>query len=241
MAFNTNILKSNTAKQIFGAVAGMAIAGLLYVAVDQASYLNIKGLLVSSNTVSENAGQVNINTANVDEATQRQLAARANAVAGQLQSSASAASSSQIAETPLSEHVEARRAQRVFVNQLAVASQDAKTYSNDPNKVISVQERVGIRAARIANLPAPSYAPQALGVGEGGSSAASAIEAIAPVTVVDIPQVHPAAMTQEPQSTQLPNSGLGLNILVTLSLLCAFFSVKTGMRDRVIALALRPL
>ena len=235
MAFNTNLLKSNTAKQIAGGLGGMAIAGLLYLAVDQASYLSIKGLLVSTNTISEKAGQVNVNTTNIDEDTKRQLAKNANAVAGQLQSSASAASSSQIAETPVGNNVAERRAKRIFANEVSQAFQSAPTYSNDPNVFVPVEQRVAIRAARIANLPAPDFAPQPLGVGEG----APAMQAAAPVTVVDpgattLPQGQHAAPTAH--SSNLPNSGLGLNLLVLASVLCAFLSVKTGLRDRLVAL-----
>ncbi len=235
MAFNTNLLKSNTAKQIAGGLGGMAIAALLYLAVDQASYLNIKGLLVSTNTISEKAGQVNVNTTNMDEDTKRQLAKNANAVAGQLASSANA--SSQIAETPIGNNVADRRAKRIFANEVTQAFASAPTYSNDPNKFIPVEQRVAIRAARIANLPAPDFAPQPLGVGEGTS--APALQASAQVTIIDTgstpqtAQKHAAATTN---SGSLPNSGLGLNLLVLLSLACAFFSVKTTLRDRVVAL-----
>lgn len=239
MDFNTNILKSNTAKQIAGALAGMGIAALLYFAVDQASYLNIKGLLVSTNTVSKNAGQVNVNDVNTDPSTLRQLAARAATVAGQMQSSASAASSSQIAETPLSDNVADRRAKRIFQHEVASAFSSAPTYAGDPNLVMPVEQRVAIRAARIANLPAPAFAPQPLGVGEGSSSSAMAavtppvtVMTQAPAAPVDVR--HTAAVNGH--SGKLPSSGLGLNLLVLLSLLCTFFAAKTGLRERFVAL-----
>ncbi len=239
MTFNTNILKSNTAKQVFGALAGMAIAGLLYIGVDQASYLNIKGLLVSTETISENAGQVRVNATNVDEATERQLAARGAAVREQLRSSASALSSSQIAENPLSKTVTARREQRIFANQLSAAFASAPTYANDPNRVMSVEERVAIRAARIADLPAPAFAPQPLGVGDEDqpSLTRTVSTQAAPVgaPATREPVLHPAASIDQ-HSGALPNSGLGLNLLVLLSLGCAFFSVKTQLRNRVVAL-----
>ena len=214
----------------------MAVAGLLYLAVDQVSYSNITGLLVSTNTISEKAGQVNVNTTNIDEDTARLLAKNAKAVAAQLMSSTSAASSSQIAETPVGNNVADRRAKRIFANEVTQAFASAPTYSNDPNTFIPVEQRVAIRAARIANLPAPDFAPQPLGVGEGTPSAT--MQATAQVTIVDTGSAaqtvsHRAATAH---STNLPNSGLGLNLLVLLSLGCAFFSVKTTLRQRVVAL-----
>ena len=83
----TNIFKSHTAKQLLGAGAGMAIAALVYVGVDQVSTLNIKGLLVSTKTVTVTP-DMNINANNVDNSTLRRIAQRAQTVATTLENEA---------------------------------------------------------------------------------------------------------------------------------------------------------
>lgn len=236
-----NIFKNSTAKQVIGALAGMAIAGLLYIGIDQASYFNMKGLLVSTDSITGNAGDIRINATDVNDATVRRLTSRANAIADQLASSASAASSSQIAETPLSNNVEARRAKRVFAHEVAENFASAPTYANNPNNVMPIEQRIAIRAANAVGLPFPAFAPQPLGVNEGGTPPPATAEVISnvdatTVSTSDASSLRPAA-TMEPRSaSSLPSSGLGLHLLVLLSIGCAFFSVKTHARDRIVAL-----
>lgn len=151
------MLKSNMAKQIAGGLAGMAVAALVYVAVDQLSYTRIRGLLVSTNNVSENAGQVRTNSANMDEESIRRLEGRARAVADQLQSSAAAMNSSAIAETPLSNNVAERKQQRIFAHEVSDALSTAPTYTNDPNTMLTNEQRLAIRNARYSAAdPAPT-------------------------------------------------------------------------------------
>jgi len=234
-----NIFKNSAVKQVIGALAGMAVAGLLYIGIDQTSSLNIKGLLVSTDSITGNAGDIRINATDVNDATIRRLTSRANAIADQLASSASAASSSHIAETPLSNNVEARRAKRVFAHEVAENFASAPTYANDPNRVMSVKERIDIRAANLAGLPLPSFAPQPLGVNDE----APPLTVSAGVTVstdtaetTSASSLRPAATMEPPSASSLPSSGLGLHLLVLLSIGCAFFSVKTHARDRIVAL-----
>ncbi len=171
----TNILTSNSAKQLIGAVAGMAIAAVVYVGFDQASYRSLKGLLVSTKTISPST-DVNINAKNVDDSTLRRIAARAQTVAAALQN----ADRTIQAETPVTAFASSRRATRQFSMQL---------------KELASSESVTIKQAE------PIY--------KG----------------TDIP---PGTL----QGSNLPNSGLGLNLLVLLALIAVFVSSKKTWRTR---------
>lgn len=237
---NTNIFKNNTVRQVLGAIIGMAIAGVLYIGVDQSSYDNIKGLLVSTDSITGNAGDIRINATDVNDATIRKLTSRANAIADQLASSASAASSSAVAETPLSNNTEVRRAKRVFAHEVADAFASAPTYANNPNRVMSVKERIDIRAANLAGLPLPAFAPQPLGVNDEAPpltvSAEVTVSSDTALETTSASSLRPAATTEPHVASNLPSSGLGLNLIVLLAVGCAFFSVKTHVRDRIVAL-----
>lgn len=226
----TNILTSHTGKQLLGAVAGMAIAGLLYVGIDQTS--NIKGLLVSTRTITVTP-ESNINAKDADDATLRRIATRAQTVAATLEKESVEAQ----AETPLTNHASSRRTARQFTVQLQDVASNAKTYANDPNVVISEKDRLAIRAARIAGLPDPAVAPQP--TTNTSSSAVSEVSA-APgiVTVSDAEPMHQGAQQTQPvmQATDLPNSGLGLNLLVLITLTAAFVSSNTSWRNKLASL-----
>lgn len=148
------MILSHTAKQLLGACAGMAIAGLVYIGVDQASNLSIKGLLVSTNNISTNPG-TNINAKDVDPDTLRRITSRAQTVATALENSTVPTQ----AETPLTASAEARRLARIAEDERAALAANAKTYSNDPNTVMTEQDRLAIRSARFAAAgDAPSSA-----------------------------------------------------------------------------------
>ena len=221
----TNILTSHTAKQLLGACAGMAIAGLVYVSVDKVSDFNIKGLLVSTSTVTTNSG-TNINAKKVDPDTLRRITSRAQTVATTLEN---AAEPSQ-AETPVTNFAEERRAARFAENQRKELAATAKTYSNDPNVVMSETDRLAIRAARIAGLPAPAVAPKPINYPPAPAAGVTATAGV--VTVIDtVPMHYGAEIVQTTaHTTNLPNSGLGLNLLVIATLIAAFAMSKTTWR-----------
>lgn len=223
----TNILTSHTAKQLLGACAGMAIAGLVYVGVDQASNLSIKGLLVSTDTVTTNSG-TNINAKNVDPDTLRRITSRAQTVATTLENAAQPMQ----AETPVTNFADARRAARFAENQRKELAVNAKTYSNDPNVVMSEEDRLAIRAARIAGLPAPAVAPKPIHYAPAPTEASEVTATTGVVTVIDTAAMHSGAQMTQPvsHSSNLPNSGLGLNLLVVATLLVAFAMSKTTWR-----------
>lgn len=137
----TNILTSHTSKQLLGACAGMAIAGLLYVGIDQTS--NIKGLLVSTPTINVTP-EYSINAKDADEAAVRRVAMRAQTVVATL---AQEQQPSQ-PETPITALASSRRAARQFAVQLRDLSANAKTYENDPHVTVQQRDRLAIRAAR---------------------------------------------------------------------------------------------
>lgn len=223
----TNILTSHTAKQLLGACAGMAIAGLVYVGVDQASNLSIKGLLVSTNTVTTNTG-TNINAKNVDPDTLRRITSRAQTVATTLENAAEPTQ----AETPVTNFADARRAARIAEDQRAALAATAKTYDNNPNIVMSEEDRLAIRAARIAGLPAPAVAPKPTNYAPAPVEVSEVTAVAGVVTVVDTVPMHSGAeMAQTTaHSTNLPNSGIGLNLLVIATLIAAFAMSKTTWR-----------
>jgi MYXO-CTERM domain-containing protein len=139
------MLSQRFRKQFFGACLGMGAAGFLYLAIDQASYLNIKGLLVSSSTISENAGIVSVNNTSVDDSVLRRLASRAQTVANQLQDANQPAQiASSAAPTELNLNAAARGQER----SVALALSSAPTYDVNPNVVMTEKDRLAIRAAR---------------------------------------------------------------------------------------------
>ncbi len=226
----TNIFKTHTAKQLLGAGAGMAIATLVYIGVDQVSNVNIKGLLVSTETVSGTT-DLNINAKNVNDATLRRIAGRAQTVATTLQHSLEPTQ----AETPLTNFASSRRDERIVEDQLAALAATAKTYSNDPNVVMSEEDRLAIRAARIAGLPAPDVAPKPVRevyVPRPADVTNDELFIAEPLQVVSAESLpsHAEMTKATSQNSQLPSSGLGLHLLILTTLAFAFALSKTTWR-----------
>lgn len=219
----TNILTSHTAKQLLGACAGMAIAGVVYLAVDHVDNFTIKGLLVDTTTVQTDG--VSINAKDANDATIRRIAQRAATVAATLENSTIPTQ----AETPLTVSTAERLAERLAEAQREDLAATAKTYSNDPNVVMSEEDRLAIRAARVAGLPAPAVAPKPLPYAPAPVQAE--VVSQAPVVVANIQAMHAGAETPPVlHSTNLPSSGLGLNLLVLVTLVSAFALSKTTWR-----------
>lgn len=219
----THILTSHTAKQFIGACTGMAIAALVYIGLGQISDSSIKGLLVSTKTITVSTGSA-INAKDVNDATLRRLATRAQTVATTLQKE----SVETQAETPLTNFASSRRAVRQFAIELKELASNAKTYSNDPNVVMTEKDRLAIRAARVGG----ASTADAL-----ASKSASSRAQTSPTSTTVTAQpdaVHPGA--SEPQttthSTNLPNSGLGLNLFVLFALAAAFLMSDTTWKKR---------
>ncbi len=220
----THILTSHTAKQFMGACAGMAIAALVYLGLGQISNVSIKGLLVSTKTITTSTGSAT-NTKDVNDATRRRLATRAQTVATTLENE----SMQTQAETPMTNYASSRRAVRQFALELKELASHAKTYSNDPTVVMTEQDRLAIRAARVKG----SSTADALTSRSARSYSSAASVASAAVTTQPV-EMHPGA-PEGPvvaHRTNLPNSGLGLNLFVLAALAVAFLTSDTTWRKR---------
>ena len=79
----SNPFFSNVSRQVIGGVAGMAAATLLYFSIQNltSGTSSMKGLLVDTTTVSQHAAQIRVNDKNIDDATLRTIARRAQTVA----------------------------------------------------------------------------------------------------------------------------------------------------------------
>ncbi len=174
----TNVLHTSTGKQIVGGLLGMGVAGLLYMGIGQVSDQNLKGLLVSTDTVSDTAGQVSINDEDASDATIRRLASRAQTVAAELEKSQTETAPA-IATTPLNERAVQRGADRVVSSSIASALANAPTYDVNPNAAISEVDRLAIRNARFA--AAPSSAPTQVAGIQGYTPPPQIIERVVPV------------------------------------------------------------
>lgn len=109
------IFASHAVKQLLGAVAGMTLAGLVYVSIQYTSDMNITGLLVEPGVITESAGNVRINDITVDDGTLRRITSRADAVAKALDLARS--DTSVETANPMSERASERREARQFVTQ----------------------------------------------------------------------------------------------------------------------------
>lgn len=198
MPFNTNILKSHTARQAVGAVVGMLAAGFIYVTFDQISSSSLSGLLIdSTSNISLNAGQVSINDKEADDADVRSIAGRARAVADALKQSAETSYEEPAApQTPVNERAASRREKRIFANQLTAENEMTPVYpvAKFPEDT-EQRDRIDARNAQVAALRAEA--------------------------------AHPGA-----PAGSLPNSGLGLNLLIVTAAAIAFAAMKKDVRDR---------
>lgn len=138
-------LPSKIRTQIVGAVLGLGAGVFLYLTMTQMSSLSLTGLIISPNTVSENAGGVVTNVQNADPSTLIRLARQAQAVANQL-TAGQASSSSSVND------VLARADERGDARAAAAAAEEARANApvydmTNPNYVLSDTERLAIRNA----------------------------------------------------------------------------------------------
>lgn len=221
---NTNIFKSHTMKQLAGALGGMAAAAVLYISLQNISNLNIQGLLVQPGVISDSPNQIRVNDKNIDDETLRRLAGRAQTVTKALEESAKPV----VAENPVVARAEERREERQLVSDRAEAIASAPVYQMNPNRtIITEEQRLAIRAARVAGLTTPESAPYVPVPLTFDNPSGEQMVAVATVVVSEAAAAHPSASGMQ-SSDQLPNSGLGLNLLV-LTTLTLMFLLKRGM------------
>jgi len=235
----TPILKSSTGKQIVGGILGMGVAGLLYLGIGQVSDQNLKGLLVSTNTVPDSVGTVSVNDTSTNDATLRRLAARAQTVAATLEQSNASVASAQLT-TPINDRAAERGTQRFFASSSASALANAPIYDVNPNHVMTEKERLAIRAARVSYDPDPAVMRPFYGTLTSSPSAQMATTSVQDTAAVDPPfsvvmdPLHNGA-SEETRATNLPSSGFGLHFLLITSFLLVGFHYRMLLRTRVIA------
>ena len=224
----TNTPTSHTVKQILGAGAGMLIATVVYLGFDQISDLQLKGLLVSTETISPST-EISVNSRTADEATLRRIQTRAETVTRNLEASKNPAQ----AETPLTNIASSRRATREFAVQLKELASTAKTYSNDPNVLMTETDRLAIRTARFAAAGdpptsagtqvagiqgVPTYVPQTViqrvEVPVDREVIKEVIKEVPRDVIRTVIKEVPVYMSQPVRGKGLPDSGPGLIMLV---------------------------
>lgn len=236
-----SILRSSTAKQIAGALMGMAAASAVYLGVQQMSTASLSGMLVQSGVVSENADRVRVNDKTINDAALERIARHAKEVSQQLEDSKVPVV---VSSTPaLVQNAEDRGARRAFVQEAAQKLADAPVYDANPNVQMSEKDRLAIRMARVQGIAQASAASSVTAVKVAAaptrpvrSSVFSAASSTSSVMHAAAPLHEGAEIADVPHSTQLPSSGLGLNLLVLATFLAAFFGTRSPLRDRVVAL-----
>lgn len=236
-----SILRSSTAKQLAGALIGMAAATAVYLGVQQMSTASLTGMLVQTGTVSENADRVRVNDKTINDAALERIARHAKEVSQQLADSMVPVVASSV--PTLVQNAEERGARRAFVQDAAQKLADAPIYDANPNVKISEEQRLAIRMARVQGIAQASAASSVTAVNVATANSRPARSAVfAPITSSEV-AAHAAAPLHEgaeiadvPHSTQLPSSGLGLNLLVLATFIAAFFGTRSPLRDRVVAL-----
>lgn len=141
-----NPMQFDVVRQLIGAATGVAIAAVIYFGYQQVSDLSLSALLVSPNTVSENAGEIRINEKNVDDATLRLIARRAQTVAAQLAQDQKQSSSPNAAAVALQQSAAENLDRRTRLAQIRALAANASTYSTpNPTQDVSQRERIDAR------------------------------------------------------------------------------------------------
>lgn len=199
--------KSNGARQILGATAGMLIATVLYVAMNDLPSMQVsKALLVEGNpTISTNAGTVSVNDKKTDRAVLKRIAVRARQVAAQMESKnvAGGAASASSGVVP-------------SVSSIPVAVQDHA----DRTAWLAMREAqrhqnavLDVSAHRAASVPVPMIA---------------AASVVYPVVTYGPP-------AQPTTKTPLPNSGMGLNLIFLIAFILTLCAIPVDRRRALIA------
>ena len=208
----SKILQSNGVRQIFGACAGMAVAGGLYFVMNALPGAQIgKALLIgTSSNISTNADRVRVNEKSVTDGELARIADRAQQVAATMHAAAEqTAASSSSAPT------------------VTAVVQNAATDHADRNAWIAM--RASIREKNAINDAAAS---------EQYAAAPSSAVMIAQRTPAAFPTINYVAPDHERVVKHLPSSGLGLDLLLAVSFALAVFSSPERRRGFIAALKL---
>ncbi len=203
-------------RQLGGAVLGVMAAGVIYVIVNQYSTSQLSGLLVDTNTVTENADRIRVNNKNIDDETLRRITTRAQTVANALEDSKQAVATSSV--PALVANATDRAAARAAALAALADRQNAPTYTVDPRTGnTAVADRLAIRTERIQQMEAVSSVSSSL--------------AVISQEIVPTEQLHSGApLMREKAPTKLPSSGLG-TVIITITTL--MLTVGIAMRRTV--------
>ncbi len=220
----SKLLKSNGVRQLLGAVGGMTVAAALYYGMNMLPFS--KALLIGSNpTIVQNGKQVNINEKNVDPDTLKRIAARATQVAATLQADQSGSSSSEAV-------VENQPAQSAVVDHADAGAWLAMRATQKAMNEMHTAPSPEPMAAVMAPSAAASSSLSSSASSSSTSNMAEPVMAYQAPTVVDT-----VAMPTVP-SKRLPNSGLGLDLLMFVSFVLAV-AMLPEERKRALIAALR--
>ncbi len=215
-----SLLKSKGARQILGAAAGMLIATVLYVVMNDLPSMQVsKALLVEGNpTISPNADQVRVNDKTVDNDNLKRIAARAQQVAAQMDS----------------ENVTSNTAS---VSSASPASSVASVTESVPVVVQDHADRAAWLAMREAQRKQHAAFDVSVHMAASASSETTvATPAVSPVTVAVSPAVNDAQTTQTVTKTPLPHSGMGLNLIVLIAFILAVRAMSVERRRALIGM-----
>lgn len=208
-------------KQAIGAVAGMALAGMLYVANSQVSY---RAMIVDMDNaaITGNAGDVRVNSTNVDDRTLARLQTRAQEVARLQEESAKQPA---VPKTQPEQNADRRLEER----KTMIARLNAATHVVVENEWVEPDERSRLRAERAIAL----QKGESVAVTDDASKTAVMYGDEEPVTaehagadramIQKARQAQVPAPSKAPSSTRLANSGPGTGFIALLAVTMAGF------------------
>lgn len=206
----SKLLKSHGVKQLLGACAGMLVASVLYVGLSMLPTGHVtKALLVDTNSnMTDNADRVRINDKTVTDGELARIANRAAQVAAQIHAAAGEASGESSYESS---------------KEQASASQSPIEDRVDPNAWMAMRETRRQLATLHDAASSSAVSVQSSEMSSVSSSQYAEVEYTAPVP------------TMTETSDHLPNSGLGLNVLIVAAFLLSMLGLSTVRRRTLIA------
>ncbi len=232
------ILKSKTGRQLLGAAVGMLAAVAVYFAIQEFSSLSVsQALLISPTNVSEHAQQIRVNDKNINDAKFQIIARHAQSVAavmkGQTASSSSQTVSSSVPATPL-----VLNGVISTTRQIRLAREAGVNYYPATEQPATQTQRIQFRNDQAQAARIYMTAPKVTMTSSSVSASEPAVQAIISRTETENQETVMPSVTQTPQkSSHLPNSGFGLETVILVSLLIAFFASCSPVRQRLIAVA----
>lgn len=141
-------MKTHISKQLFGAVLGMVIASTVYVAVDQSSFNNIKGYLISDPRIKDSSTVVVTNRSDVESQDVELVTRRTAAIEAKLRA---VAAEEVEPNTLMNQHARARADMRAKEDQTEIRVQTTGKSVEAPGTqtVMETYDRLRLRNARV--------------------------------------------------------------------------------------------